>query len=67
VVATVLSDLSLTMSDLGNYYAKMRRARPSTPAPLEAAKVRKEQANPTARDWPDRQGVRSLGKEPRIF
>jgi hypothetical protein len=49
VGATVLSDLSLTVSDLGNYYAKMWRARPSTPAPFEVAKVRKKQANPTAR------------------
>ena len=52
--AMVLSDLSLTMSDLGNYdlgnyYAKMWRGRPSTPAPFEVAKVRKKQANPTAR------------------
>jgi hypothetical protein len=35
--------------DLGNYYAKMWRARPSIPAPFEVAKVRKKQANPTAR------------------
>ena len=37
------------------------------PGALEAAGVCKKQANPTARDCPDRQGVRSLGKEPRIF
>jgi hypothetical protein len=35
--------------------------------PRAVAKVRKEKANPTARLCPNRQGVRSLGKEPRIF